>query len=88
MNSLPGSAVYRLFTEGAGSVDDDDNSSSSSSSSSGTAVAFSGEPKFMCDATLNRFCRWLRMLGLDTEIETGEEELARAEGRGLPVVDR
>jgi mRNA deadenylase 3'-5' endonuclease subunit Ccr4 len=89
MNSLPGSAVYRLFTEGAASVDDDDNSSSSSSScSTGTAVTFSGEPKFMCDATLNRFCRWLRMLGLDTEIETADEEFARAEGRGLPVVDR
>jgi mRNA deadenylase 3'-5' endonuclease subunit Ccr4 len=91
MNSLPGSAVYRLFTEGAASVDDDDNSSNSSGSTTtaaGTAVTSSGEPRFMCDATLNRFCRWLRMLGLDTEIETTDEEFARAEGRGLPVVDR
>jgi uncharacterized protein with PIN domain len=29
------------------------------------------------DSTLNRFCRWLRILGLDAALETEKEEEER-----------
>ena len=33
--------------------------------------------RYMLDYTLNRFCRWLRILGLDAALETEEEERLR-----------
>ena len=33
--------------------------------------------KYLLDSTLNRFCRWLRILGLDAALETEEEEKER-----------
>ena len=33
--------------------------------------------KYLLDATLNRFCRWLRILGLDAALETEKEEQER-----------
>ena len=33
--------------------------------------------KYMLDYTLNRLCRWLRILGIDAAIETEEEEIER-----------
>ena len=33
--------------------------------------------RYMLDYTLNRFCRWLRILGLDAALETEEEEKLR-----------
>jgi len=29
--------------------------------------------RFLCDKSLNRFCRWLRIMGIDTALETDEE---------------
>eukprot|EP00594_Rhizosolenia_setigera_P009275 CAMPEP_0178963342 /NCGR_PEP_ID=MMETSP0789-20121207/14964_1 /TAXON_ID=3005 /ORGANISM="Rhizosolenia setigera, Strain CCMP 1694" /LENGTH=157 /DNA_ID=CAMNT_0020647787 /DNA_START=482 /DNA_END=956 /DNA_ORIENTATION=- len=37
----------------------------------------SDETKYMCDYTLNRFARWLRILGIDAALETLEEEKIR-----------
>jgi len=33
--------------------------------------------RYILDATLNKFCRWLRILGIDTALETEEEEKMR-----------
>ena len=33
--------------------------------------------KYLLDSTLNRFCRWLRILGLDAALETEKEEEER-----------
>lgn len=33
--------------------------------------------KYLLDFTLNRFCRWLRILGLDAALETEKEEKER-----------
>jgi hypothetical protein len=33
--------------------------------------------RYLWDYTLNRFCRWLRILGLDAALETEEEERLR-----------
>jgi uncharacterized protein with PIN domain len=33
--------------------------------------------RYLLDITLNRFTRWLRILGLDAELETAAEERAR-----------
>ena len=33
--------------------------------------------RFICDMSLNRLCRWLRILGLDCELETEDENVAR-----------
>ena len=33
--------------------------------------------KYMLDATLNKLCRWLRILGIDAALETDEEEKKR-----------
>ena len=33
--------------------------------------------RYLLDYTLNRFCRWLRILGLDAALETEEEERER-----------
>lgn len=35
------------------------------------------EVRYMLDSTLNKFTRWLRILGLDAELETREEESMR-----------
>lgn len=43
------------------------------------SVSDNNKPKvrYMLDYTLNRFCRWLRILGLDATLETEEEEKLR-----------
>ena len=53
-----------------GSEDQDDSGTTSSSS---TTLRV----RYMLDYTLNRFCRWLRILGLDAALETEEEERLR-----------
>jgi hypothetical protein len=35
------------------------------------------EVRYILDFTLNRFCRWLRILGLNAALETEEEEIER-----------
>ncbi len=34
-------------------------------------------PRYLLDFTLNKLCRWLRILGIDAELETEEEERLR-----------
>ena len=41
--------------------------------------------RYMLDASLNKLCRWLRILGQDAELETDAEEQLRT-GRGEPVI--
>ena len=41
--------------------------------------------RYMLDYTLNRFCRWLRILGLDAALETEEEERFRTKEGKLYV---
>ena len=41
------------------------------------------QPRYILDYTLNRLCRWLRLLGLDAALETEEEEV-----RGVYVEKR
>jgi uncharacterized protein with PIN domain len=44
-----------------------------------------GSPRYLLDATLNKLCRWLRILGLDTALETDEEEKLRT-GQGKMIL--
>jgi hypothetical protein len=39
--------------------------------------------KYMLDYTLNRFTRWLRILGIDATLETEEEEKERTKGNRM-----
>jgi hypothetical protein len=39
--------------------------------------------KYMLDFTLNRFTRWLRILGIDARLETDEEERERTKGQKM-----
>jgi hypothetical protein len=39
--------------------------------------------KYMLDFTLNRFTRWLRILGIDATLETDEEERERTQGQRM-----
>jgi uncharacterized protein with PIN domain len=42
-------------------------------------------PRYLLDATLNKLCRWLRILGQDAALETDEEEKLRT-GHGKMIV--
>jgi hypothetical protein len=44
-----------------------------------------GSPRYLLDATLNKLCRWMRILGLDTALETDEEEKRRT-GEGKMIL--
>lgn len=55
-----------------------------SSSSADAALSATKDPsvRYLLDFTLNKFCRWLRILGVDASLETEEEERLRTkEGR-------
>jgi len=39
--------------------------------------------KYMLDFTLNRFTRWLRILGIDARLETNNEEKERTQGKRM-----
>lgn len=39
--------------------------------------------KYLLDFTLNRFCRWLRILGLDAALETEKEEKERTKDANM-----
>lgn len=42
-------------------------------------------PRYILDATLNKMCRWLRILGIDVALETDAEEAKRT-GKGEMVI--
>jgi len=44
--------------------------------------------KYMLDYTLNRLCRWLRILGIDAAIETEEEEIERTRDANITLFRR
>ncbi|CAJ1961909.1 unnamed protein product [Cylindrotheca closterium] len=44
--------------------------------------------RYLLDFTLNRFCRWLRILGIDAVLETEEEEKLRTKDGNLVIFDR
>ena len=44
--------------------------------------------KYMLDYTLNRFTRWLRILGIDATLETMEEEKERTNGGRIALFER
>jgi hypothetical protein len=41
--------------------------------------------RYLLDFTLNRFCRWLRILGIDSVLETEQEEKLRTKDGSLYV---
>ncbi|KAL7530412.1 hypothetical protein ACHAXR_003484, partial [Thalassiosira sp. AJA248-18] len=43
--------------------------------------------KYMLDYTLNKFTRWLRILGIDATLETAEEENERTSGGKIALFD-
>lgn len=45
-------------------------------------------PRYLVDVTLNKFTRWLRILGLDAELETAEEEKARTGGGQMTLFEK
>ena len=44
--------------------------------------------QYMLDFTLNRFSRWLRILGVDAALETNEEEIQRTKHGNLEIFNR
>lgn len=44
--------------------------------------------KYLLDYTLNRLCRWLRIFGIDSSLETEEEEMARTKGSRVVIFER
>jgi mRNA deadenylase 3'-5' endonuclease subunit Ccr4/uncharacterized protein with PIN domain len=44
--------------------------------------------KYMLDFTLNRFSRWLRILGIDAALESEEEEIQRTKHTNIVIFDR
>lgn len=44
--------------------------------------------RYLLDFTLNKLCRWLRILGQDTALESNEEERARTKQGELVIFDR
>jgi mRNA deadenylase 3'-5' endonuclease subunit Ccr4/uncharacterized protein with PIN domain len=44
--------------------------------------------KYMVDFTMNRFSRWLRILGVDCALETEAEEIQRTKHRNCVIFDR
>jgi uncharacterized protein with PIN domain/mRNA deadenylase 3'-5' endonuclease subunit Ccr4 len=45
--------------------------------------------RYVLDATLNKLCRWLRILGQDAALETDKEEKSRTQYNGtIPLFDR
>lgn len=44
--------------------------------------------RYLLDATLNKLCRWLRMLGQDAALETDEEERMRTKDGKMVLFDR
>ena len=61
LNSIPSSAVAAFFTSPTGIARPSDRT----------------HDRFLCDSSLNRLTRWLRLLGIDTELETAAEEAKR-----------
>jgi len=47
-----------------------------------------GNVRYLLDFTLNKLCRWLRILGLDTALETDEEERFRTGQGKFVLLDR
>jgi uncharacterized protein with PIN domain len=47
-----------------------------------------GSPRYLLDATLNKLCRWMRILGLDAALETDEEEKLRTGEGKIILFDR
>eukprot|EP00934_Nitzschia_sp_Nitz4_P001677 Nitzschia sp. Nitz4//scaffold92_size79448//9347//11720//NITZ4_005382-RA/size79448-augustus-gene-0.29-mRNA-1//-1//CDS//3329560159//1677//frame0 len=44
--------------------------------------------RYLLDASLNRLCRWLRILGIDAALETEEEEVQRTQQAVFELLDR
>jgi mRNA deadenylase 3'-5' endonuclease subunit Ccr4/uncharacterized protein with PIN domain len=44
--------------------------------------------RYLLDFTLNRFTRWLRILGIDAALETDEEEIQRTKRNNIVVFER
>eukprot|EP00977_Amphora_coffeiformis_P029799 scaffold42806_cov237-Amphora_coffeaeformis.AAC.3 len=44
--------------------------------------------RYLLDFTLNKLCRWLRILGQDTALESTEEEIARTKQGKMIIFDR
>jgi len=44
--------------------------------------------RYILDYTLNRFCRWMRILGLDAALETDEEEIQRTKYGNMILFQR
>jgi uncharacterized protein with PIN domain len=48
----------------------------------------SSSPRYLLDFTLNRLCRWLRILGIDAALETEEEERMRTKDGNIHIFER
>jgi len=55
---------------------------------SSSKVDSSHQVKYLLDVTLNKFTRWLRILGLDAELETDEQEKARTSRKEMILFEK
>ena len=72
LNSRPSSAVHTFLSRGV----------------VGTPGGAAPDTRFLFDRSLNKLCRWVRMLGLDADLETAEEERRRTGKRDPEPVFR
>jgi mRNA deadenylase 3'-5' endonuclease subunit Ccr4/uncharacterized protein with PIN domain len=48
----------------------------------------SSQVRYLLDYTLNRLCRWFRILGLDAALESSDEEIQRTKHGNIGIFDR
>jgi CCR4-NOT transcription complex subunit 6 len=72
-NSLPGSSVHAFLSTGSSSL------RATKQACLTPYPGFGSAPRYHCDASMNKFVRWVRQMGIDATLETPAEEQARLE---------
>jgi mRNA deadenylase 3'-5' endonuclease subunit Ccr4 len=80
-NSLPSTDIYKLLT--GLEVEVDISTPESFKQSSTTSDIYGPNTKFLCDASLAKLCKWLRVLGVDVAMDNW----ATNNSKGKPVLD-
>ena len=71
-NSVPSSEAYAMFTQGfrytLGDIAQGRGQASLGSDGADGIPTYGPDTKFLCDRSLSRLCRWMRVLGIDTKV--------------------
>lgn len=82
-NSLPGSQAYECVIRGtpfnSPSADGKNSAAERACSTAYTSIRDGSSVRFICDATLGRMARWLRLLGVDAALEDKHSQDRRSD---------